>query len=315
LSNNDIYRQYCALHDAPIHLQPWWLDIVYGETDGWQVAIEQDGGGHILGVLPYKITRRWGIQVIQHPPLTNYAGALLFYPEDIKKQERIYAFEQRVLAGLIGQLPPTALFQHTFVPGFTNWLPFHWAGYRQTTRYTYILDPVPPPVKLAAQLNKGVRKKLKKAATATFIESSEDLKTVYQLLRQSTHRRQFHGRYDFDFIQRLHTALHERQQCKVWMAFDKQTKTPEATLYLVYDRTRAHILFTGINPDYEVSGVVYGLIWTAINWCYEHQISLDFEGSMDQGVEKVLRSFGGTLTPCFQITKANTILRAIMAIR
>ena len=45
--------------------------------------------------------------------------------------------EKKLMRALIDGLPPFTRFRQKFVPTVTNWLPFFWAGFEQSTNYTY----------------------------------------------------------------------------------------------------------------------------------------------------------------------------------
>ena len=44
--------------------------------------------------------------------------------------------EKKLLGRMIEMLPPVDLFRMSFSPSLTNWLPFYWAGFEATVRYT-----------------------------------------------------------------------------------------------------------------------------------------------------------------------------------
>ena len=55
-------------------------------------------------------------------------------------EKRIAKHAHKVCAKLIEQLPKKALFQQNFHYNFTDWLPYYWAGFEQSTRYSYVLE-------------------------------------------------------------------------------------------------------------------------------------------------------------------------------
>ena len=72
------------------------------------------------------------------PALTQKLG-ILFAPSDAKPVEA-QSKNQKLTTELMEQLGDTASFRQNFHENFTDWLPFYWRGYTQTTRYTYILE-------------------------------------------------------------------------------------------------------------------------------------------------------------------------------
>lgn len=305
------YLEFCQQGYVPLQMQPWWLDAVCG-AGRWSAAVASDGGGNITGVLPYWLTRRFGLPVIQLPPFTTYAGPWLRYPDTINpsiKRNSRYKFEHRVFAQLIGQLPRVAFFSQSFRPEVRQWLPFYWAGFRQTTRYTYMLPDTSDLDVLYNGLKNKLRTDLKKAGRATEVVLGNDPELLFRLNAQSFARKGQRPAYRMESFLRLHTALTLRGQSLQWIARDRQTGAPHATLYLVFDERQAAMLISGFDPVLgQRSQALHGLYWEAIRFCSERRLSLDFEGSMEPGIERTIRAFGGQMTPYLQVWKAGNRL-------
>lgn len=298
------YSAFCQNGYVPLHLQPWWLDAVCG-CEHWEVTLSMDQGDKILGAFPYYLLRRWGLNTIQLPPLTTYGGPWLRHPQsaDLKATSRL-ALEHKVMAELIQQLPQVFFFKQNFRPECSNWLPFYWKNYRQTTRYTYIFDTINDPEKTRAGFKNTLRSDLKKAKRlSTVIHDNEAWSMVFKLNQRSFQRKGLLQPYTFETFKSLHSALLERSQTAVFMAYDQDSGKPSAGLYLAFDERQAAILLTGTEPDLKYQGAVLSLIWEAICFCAERSISLDFEGSMDKGIEYTFRAFGARLVPYFQLKK------------
>ena len=106
----------------------------------WDVLLAEQSNGFIDGALPYLIGNKFGLRYILQPQLTQFSGPWFnHHPLTGDPAE----FEHHVGEQLVAQLD--ALNTHIclmhFSPSITDWLPFYWHGYRQTTRYTYRFDP------------------------------------------------------------------------------------------------------------------------------------------------------------------------------
>ncbi len=298
------YSEFCRNGYLPVHFQPWWLDAVCG-PNGWNVALASDKSGDIIGVLPYHIARRWGLKVIQLPPLTTYAGPWLRYPQsvDFKESSRL-SFEKKVMTDLIRQLPRTVFFKQNFRPEITNWLPFYWEGFRQTTRYTYLFEELNDLEKITAGFKNTLRSDLKKAAQYSKLQRDDEAwSSVFELNRRSFQRKGRRQPYKIEAFKNLHSALNQRNQSACFIAYDKASGKPSAGLYLVFDERQAAVLLTGTEPAFKSQCAIYGLFMEAIRFCAERALSLDFEGSMDKQIEQSFRAFGARLVPYFQITR------------
>lgn len=306
------YADFCQNNYVPLHFQHWWLDAVCAEG-AWDVCLATNGGGAITGVLPWYKKQRFGLSIIQQPPLTTYGGPWLCYPNNPHfKQQSRFAFEKKGLDELIRQLPRTAFFQQNFHPDFQNWLPFHWAGFRQTTRYTYIFSDLSDLEKIKAGFKNTLRTDLKKAGQAVEMRREDDAAALlFQLHEMSFQRKNLRPPYSFEIFQRLHSALSKRQQSAIFIARDRRSNAPYAGLHLVFDERWASVLLTGADPVFKSSCAVWGLFWEAIKFCSERGLSLDFEGSMERGIEHGFRAFGAQLTPYHRVWKAGNKLMEV----
>lgn len=298
------YSAFCQNGYVPLHLQPWWLDAVCG-CEHWKVALAMEHGDKILGAFPYYHLRYWGLNTIQLPPLTTYGGPWLHLPQptDHKAASRL-SLEHKVMGELIRQLPSVVFFKQNFRPECTNWLPFYWENYQQTTRYTYIFDAINDLEKTLAGFKNTLRSDLKKAKRLSVaIHDNETWPMVFELNQRSFQRKGLRQPYTFETFQSLHHALLERSQTAVFMAYDQDTGKPSAGLYLAFDERQASVLLTGTEPELKHQGAVLSLIWEAISFCAKQSIRLDFEGSMDKGIEYTFRAFGARLVPYFQLKK------------
>lgn len=298
------YSEFCRNGYVPLHFQPWWLDAVCG-AGRWGAALALGENGRVIGALPYYLTRRYGLKVIQLPPLTTYAGPWLRYPQDADfKDVSRFAFEKKVMGEMIAHLPRTVLFKQNFRPEITNWLPFYWKNFQQTTRYTYLFDKTNELGKITAGFKKSLRNGLKKAALWTNTQRDDDAwEIVFSLNKRSLQRRNRVQPYSFEVFKNLHTALHQRNQMACFVAYDKASGKPSAGLYLIFDDRQAGVLITGTEPELKGQCAVYNLFLEAIRFCATQTISLDFEGSMDEQLEHALRAFGAQLVPYHQVWK------------
>jgi hypothetical protein len=298
------YVDFCRRHYVPLHWQPWWLDAVCGGGD-WDVCISINGNGTVGGVWPFCRQRRFGLGIVRQPPLTAYGGPWLFYPERLTAQPlKRSEFEKKVLDDLCDQLPPAIFLQQSMHPGVQNWLPLYWAGFRQTTRYTYIFQDLSDLEKTRAGFKNTLRTDLKKALRAAENNRDDDAAALlFQLHLQSFGRQNRRPPYRFDVFKRLHEALRRRRQSAIFIARDRHTGAPHAGLYLAFDGRRASVLLTGADPAFKAHCAVWGLFWEALLFCSEKGLSLDFEGSMERNIERGFRAFGAQLTPYHRIWK------------
>jgi hypothetical protein len=114
--------------------------VCFGKS--WDVALALDGD-RLLGAMPFLYGRKWGLSYVLQPQLTQFSGPLFCYPDNLSPSHRI-DFENRTVALLLDQLERRRLAYVLIhcAPSVSNWLPFYWAGFSQTTRYTYRINDI-----------------------------------------------------------------------------------------------------------------------------------------------------------------------------
>lgn len=253
--------------------------------------------GRIIAALPYVIHRKWGFTISDLPPLVKALGPWLA-PEKNKISAQHKYYEK-----LIQGLPKLAGFSQAFHPGVTNWLPFYWHGFQQTTRYTYILD-LADLDRVYQGFNRNVRRNLKKAEVRLKVRHDLGLEVLYRLMKQSFERQGKTLPISLDLLIRHDHALSSHEARQFFFAVDEQNRVHSAA-YLVWDSKRAYYHLSGDDPALRVSGSSILLTWEAIRYAKEVlQLPVfDFEGSMLPSVEPIRRQFGARQEPYFVVWK------------
>ncbi len=299
--NQPAYREFCktAAH-LPVFAQDWYLDAVC--KDGtWDAAVVYENG-NIAGVLPYFIKHKYGFSYITMPLFVKHMGPFLA-PEwrELKHEHRLYT-------KLIAQLPKVDGFVQDFHPSVTNWLPFHWSGYRQTTRYVYQLD-IRDPDRVHAGINRNMRRNIQKAEDQLEVSCEGNPEDIYRLNRLSFDRKNLGLPYSFEQFRAHDEALANHNARHLFFARDAQGRIHSAA-YLIRDQNTAYYHICGDDPALRQSGSGILLIWRAIQFAAEtlKVTVFDFEGSMLPEVEAIRRQFGAHQTPYFRIWKYHSRL-------
>lgn len=311
MSDKIKYRDLCKTeHTIPIFSKDWWLDAVCGEKN-WDVILIKKGG-NIVASLPYRMSKMHGYNVITMPSLTQAMGPWIKYPENQKLASKL-SYEEKLLTSLINKLPKTALFRQNFHHTVTNWLPFYWKAFSQTTRYTYILDDLSDTKKLWKNLQSNIRKEINKASKRFNLKIKYDLDIdrFLELNEMVFERQKLKPPYSRDFVKRLHSACVEHNAQKIIYTED-QNRRVYAAVYIVWDKMSAYYLMGGSNPIMRVSGANSMCMWNAIIFASQITKLFDFEGSMIQPIERFFRSFGAKQKPYSQITKFNSRLLQLL---
>lgn len=302
VTKKEQYVNWCEANESiPLFMQHWWLDCVC-DAGQWDVCLAFDKGGKIIGALPYYRSRHRGIELIKMPKLTPFAGIFIDYPHNLKKTQQKYAFEKRVLTNLIEQLPIVPIFNQCYTPQLTNWLPFYWKGFQQTTMYTYVIEDLSDLKAVFNKFKSQTRNKIRKAEKLVSIESSQDIDRFYAINKLSFERQGLAVPYTLDFLRSLHRALEKRKQCNIYFASDEKGQS-HAAVFIVWDKKTAYNLAIGADPKLRNSGAVPLLLWQAIQDASKQEKQFDFEGSIMENLETLFNSFGGVQKPYFRVYK------------
>ena len=305
LSSKEKYRLYCQEKNTtvPIFSRDWWLDAVCGENN-WDVLImEKDH--RIAASLPYSLHIKHGLKMIQQPELTFTSGVWLEYPPHQKPAKKL-SYEKKLMGGIIRQLESQKIdyFSQTFSPYITNWLPFYWAGYQQTTAYTQRIEDIADIEKLWQSFpnENNVRNNIRKAEKRLIIRNDLELAELIRLKDLTFARQGLTSAYHYEFIARVDAACQEHNARRMFFAQDAQGRV-HAALYLIWDPDSAYYILGGEDPDLRNSEANSLLIWEAIKFASTVTRVFDFEGSMIERIERFFRSFSPVQTPLLTITK------------
>ena len=210
---------------------------------------------------------------------------------------------------LIERLSPYRVFLQNFHHTVTDWLPFYWAGYTQTTRYTYLLEGIRDADRLWAQMSANIRRNIQKARDKHQLTICKGIPTeaFLQVQAQTFARQGVRLKQDVNILRRLIEVSRERQQGDLWGAYDAQDQL-HAAAFVVWQAQSAYYLAGGGNPALRDSGAHSLVLWEAIRYVSAFTDCFDFEGSMLPGVERFFREFGARQTPYFTITKGKLSL-------
>jgi lipid II:glycine glycyltransferase (peptidoglycan interpeptide bridge formation enzyme) len=307
MNKKQAYRELCKTEQTiPIYSKDWWLDAVCGE-DNWDVALIEKGD-HIVATMPYYTKRKMGLTIITMPPFTQTLGPWI-RPSPAKYAKQL-AKQKDLMNGLIEQLPAYDDFDQNFHYTITNWLPFYWKGFKQTTRYTYLLNCVENLEKIQSDFEKSVRTKIRKAISNDIsIIENDEVDTLFKL-HATTYRKQgIRMPYTLDELKKLYIAC--KKHDAVQMLFAKYRDEIIAGVFYVYDKMSLYAILGGSDRYKKDTGAEYLLDWEMIKFCHDKKIYFDFEGSMLEGVERRNRAFGAVQKPYFQISDTSKRMHVV----
>lgn len=304
MDNKSKYRELCETETTiPIYSRDWWMDAVCGE-DNWDVLLVEKNG-QILGAMPYFIKKKYGLKYITQPKLTKTNGLWIKYHNNkIQKNQNKISHENKIMFDIMNQLELLNIdyYQQNFHYSFTNWLPFHWKNFKQTTNYVYVIEDLNDLDKIHEQFSSDIRRQIKKAKKIVEIKEDCDIEEFYIINSKTYERQGLKMSISLEFLKRLDKACIEKKCRKILYAVD-ENKNIHAATYFVWDENSSYGLLSGADPELRNSQAGTLLMWEAIKYTSTVTKKFDFQGSMIEPIEKFLREFGGVQKPYFSISK------------
>lgn len=263
----------------------------------------------IVGGCALVKTRKKGIKGYHVPPITPYFGPIVDHKITDQTQR------QRIVQQILKALPKSATYDFILLPEYQDLLPYIWAGYSPTVRYTYRTNLALNDWQSAINKNKArdYRKAQKhlQEGKVKLSKNAHNLDAVLALVEETAARK------NFALLTALYKRVFENGNLKsIWNT--KVVETPEgqplAAVLTVSDRFQTYYLFNGRVKELpkEFQNINLLIMGQAIEEAIENKRIFDFEGSMLQGVEQYFRLLAGVQQPIFRLQKSNSLMHHIM---
>lgn len=310
MNNKVIYRSLCEKHqEIPLFMQAWWLDSA--SKDNWDVIFAKIHD-EIAGFFVFSFQKKLNKTIITNLPLTQYAGPFIFYPENLNKSE-IHSFENKVYTSIIEQLEAKNIdfIEINCHHSFKNWQQFFWKGYKQTTKYTYILENISERENLLLQMSYAQRgKRIKKGNSNYIFSHTLSPEKFYDFYNENLTKLNKKIFYSKEFFVRLHNAAKERNQGQI-ISIHNQNNELLASIWVIWDSKYAYNLIITSDKNKKCSESTTLLTWETLNFLKDKTQNFDFEGSMINGVALTNQSYGATAVPYHSISKSNSFLMSM----
>ena len=303
LEYKNIYRTFADSEiSLPIFLQPGYLDAVAGE-DGWDVVVIQINN-EVKAAHPYLVSNFLLGPVLIQPIFSQYLGPYLASSVTSDKDK------QKYLMMIVESLPNFKYYNQNWSQNMLNWLPFHWHGFIQTTRYTYSIDLNSSKEVLWNNLSSSYRNKIRKALKGNYLITTNCKSIDFFKLQLDVFKRQnLSSPIELNKFLIFDKRLSETNK-KIIICCKNNNGELLSAAYLLFDSNRCYLnMFGESNESRNLSAGIY-LIWESI--LYAKEILgvkiFDFQGSMIRPIEITRRDFGANQEPYFNIYKANNYL-------
>ena len=302
MNKKTAYRNLCDTETTiPIFSRAWWMDAVCGK-ENWDVILVEKGG-QIVAALPYYFIKKGRKIKIYQPLLTQTNGIWIKYPEKQKYSTRL-SYERKVMREMVEELEklPISYYNQNFKYSISNWLPFYWRGFKQTTRYSYIISDLTDLNRIFENFHCSKRRNIRKAEKIVNIKEDLNIEEFYRLHQMTYGRQGMKLPYSFSFIKKFDEECCKHSCRKIFYAEDLQKRKCGA-IYIVWDENSAYYIMGGTDTQLRNSEATSLLLWEAIKFSSKVSKKFDFEGSMIESIEKYFSLFGSEQKQYFNISK------------
>lgn len=284
-----------------IFAKTFWLDAVGSK---YNILACFDKGDRLIAGMPITESKK---KYLTMPRLTQTLGIVFSDFSEMKYVKRI-SKEKDIIMDFVENIPEMKCFDYGFHYNFTNWMPFMWKGYKQQTRYTYVIEDIQDIEKVRGEfvdntkslITKSIRNNLK-------VIDSLELVDMYNMLKKTFERQNMAVPFDFNWFSSFDEIINKNNARKMLFTVDEENNL-HAALYLVYDKNSAYYLLGGADPKFRSSGAMYLNVFEAIKYSAKFTNKFDFEGSVVPQIESMFRSFGASQKQYFRISKNNSIV-------
>lgn len=303
MTNKERYHQFCLNNSVyvPVFSRDWWMDAVCG-PDQWDVYLVGDGMDIRAAFVYYLCEDQEGV-CIKRAPITQNNGIIFKYPENqgvVAKQH----YEEKIVDEICDFIESLDLkrYEQQFHYSYTNWLPFFWRYYKETTRYTYVLEDTDNYESLLSNYASKTKNGLRKAQKYLHVEECTDIEEFYSVNKMSFDRQCLKPPYTIDILNRLYSSCLKNDAGLMLKAVDDEGKIHSVAM-LVWDNESVYYVLNGTNPELKMFQGNLLLIDYGIQFAHEKRLKFDFEGSVVKNINHVFREFGGIPKPYFRIYK------------
>ena len=305
MTNREKYRLFCETEEnIPLFSKDWFLDSVCG-VDNWDVALVEKGDDVVASLPFYKKKKATIFTIITLPKHTQTMGVYIKYPKQEQKYEKKLSYEKEVMTNLIEQLPKVDYFDQSFHYSITNWLPFYWKGYTQTTKYTYVIENLSDTESVFKNFDNAKRRHIKRAEKIVEVKFDLPVKEFYEHHKMTLEKQGDEIAYSFEHFDSMYKSAYSHNAGKSIYAIDGEGNI-HAAFFVVWDKNSAYYLISTIDPSFRSGGATSLLMKKIIEFLSTKTDRFDFEGSMIEPVEKSFRQFGAKQKPYFNITKIDS---------
>ena len=268
-----------------------WLQVY--QNKGVNPCVLLNNNNEVIGCFTYFRYRKSGFTFVITPPYAPHIE--LFYVNPAESVVGKNTFDKEVTECIAVYLRTLSYdYLNLNLPtSIVDTQPFIWQKFNSRNRFTYVIDLSLNEEQLWNRLSSEKRKSIKKAEKdGLSIEATANKQVIYDLVLKSLGRNNKAKNASY-----IANILHNYANNTNSMAFvAKHGNDYLAVAFCLFYGNKAMYLFGGFDADNKHHGAHVSCMWQCI--CTAAKMGFayfDFEGSMNQSIERYFREFGGEI--------------------
>lgn len=293
-------------------LKKEWLDN-YSERQ-LKVACILNKNNELIGTFFYYQFQKAAFKFIIPPPFTPHIS--LFYQNPATSIVGKHSFDKDILSLIADYFKNTGVHyvKLNLPESIIDTQAFIWKGYQSVNRYTYLIDLLKNEDELMTNLSSEKRKSISKAQKdgLEIKEVTENKDIVYDLIIKSLSRQEIAK--NLSVIKSVILKYSNPSNSFAFVAYHQGK--PAASSFCVYNQERAIYMFGGFDEQNKHHGAGVSCMWNSILKAKQLGLTyFDFEGSMNQDIERYFREFGGRLVPVYEVEFSKFPVKQLMRLK
>ncbi|TYZ29115.1 GNAT family N-acetyltransferase [Selenomonas caprae] len=280
--------------------QPWWLDIV--APGFWSESVVKEHG-KVIARLPYC----YNGHSIFMPKLTQTLGPWMVpnLREKIKGNCQL-SRQKEIINCLLAQLPAYKSFQICMDNRNDYILPYRWHGFRYEPSFSYRITNLENLDIVFSNFHKQVKKNIKKCEKTCRVSEEVDPDILISVMNKTYEHQGRNNPLSNKLVRDIVEVANKNKRGHMFTAKDLQGNI-QVSAFMIFDNNRAYALMSGSDPKYRGSGSKSLIYWRQIQFAQQYTREFDFEGSNIEGIENIVRQFGGQYVVNYNVAKKGII--------
>jgi len=309
IKNSPSWLTFSQREKSLFYSEQW--QAIYADRD-LRICVILNNNEDVIGVFQYLVFEKLIFKMAITPPFCPSIGLHYINPGESVVGRN--SFTKELLTAVAAYFAEQGhdLVDLALPAEIQDTQPFTWKGMRSVLRYSYWIDLKQTEEELWKKLSGEKRKSVTKAEKdALIIERSEDFPVIADLIVASLERNK--ALKNEELIRRI---ISDSMKDQVIAFTARHGGELLAATFCVKDTDKVIYLFGGTAATNRHHGAGVACMWRSILFAKQSGAHVfDFEGSMQPGIEKYFREFGGDLISYAAIEKSGLLLSLLMKLR